>query len=98
MRDQAKTTVTAKTAPMTLYDCGSYDTVVDTYLDVDVVPERDCKQLLLYPTTDCLVKLNDSEKTIFLPAEAWTPIGIVVESFNVKAVETAGKVHWQGWF
>ena len=56
------------------YDAGTVD--VDSS-GVKVVLELQISQLLIYPTVDAKVSLNDSStKEIFLPKGMWTPISI----------------------
>lgn len=80
------------------YDAGSVD--VDSS-GVKVLMEMEVRQLLLYPTVDATVSLNDgSTKVIFLPKGMWTPVSISRDFFCTDFVvtsDTAGKVHWQGW-
>ena len=80
------------------YDAGTVD--VDSS-GVKVVLELQISQLLIYPTVDAKVSLNDSStKEIFLPKGMWTPISIsrnfLCSNFVVIS-EEAGRVHWQGW-
>ena len=80
------------------YDSGDID-ITDDYLANDEEPDNKLATLLLYPTEDSLIKLNGEDDEIYLPKEIWTPIGIMIESFNLKTVtEATGKVYWQGWF
>lgn len=80
------------------YDAGTVD--VDSS-GVKVVLELQISQLLIYPTVDAKVSLNDSStKEIFLPAGMWTPISISRDYLCTNFVitsEEAGKAHWQGW-
>lgn len=80
------------------YDAGSGD-VTTTGNKIQL--EMDISQLLIYPTVDSFVSLNDSTtKEIFLPKNMWTPISIsrnfACKNFTVKSQET-GKIYWQGW-
>lgn len=80
------------------YDAGTVD--VDSS-GVTIVPEMQVSQLLIYPTVDAKVSLNDSTtKEIFLPRGMWTPISIsrdfLCSNFVITS-EEAGKAHWQGW-
>lgn len=80
------------------YDAGSADV---NSTGVKVTMETDVRQLLIYPTVDASVSLNDSTtKEIFLPKGMWTPISIsrdfLCTNFVVKS-EEVGKIHWQGW-
>lgn len=80
------------------YDAGSAD-VNSTGVKVNV--ELEIRQLLIYPTVDASVSLNNSTtKEVFLPKGMWTPISISRDflciDFTVKSVEE-GKIHWQGW-
>jgi len=81
------------------YDAGVAE-VTDAYLEVAVVPDTKLEQLLVYPAVACYIKLNNSLKEIYLPAETWTPIDVDITHFNIKAAVAAatGTVHWQGWF
>ena len=80
------------------YDAGSVDV---TSSGVKVLMELEVKQLLIFPTVDATVKLNNaSTKEIFLPKGMWTPISISRDFFCTDFTVTsvlAGKVHWQGW-
>jgi hypothetical protein len=76
------------------YDAGEQET---NTTEVTIKFEQAIPQLLFYPTVDSFIKLNDSIKEIFIPAESWTPVSILCTSVTVKAVE-AGKMYWQGWF
>lgn len=58
-------------------------------------------QLLVYPTVDAKLTLNDgATKEVFLPANMWTPI-VISRDYNcvnfVLTAEEAGLAHWQGW-
>ena len=80
------------------YDAGSAD-LNSTGVKVEI--ELEVRQLLIYPTVDSFVSLNDSiTKEIFLPKGMWTPISIsrnfACSNFVVKS-EEAGKIYWQGW-
>lgn len=80
------------------YDAGSAD-VNSTGVKVNI--ELEIRQLLIYPTVDAKVSLNDSTtKEIFLPRGMWTPISIsrdfLCSNFVITS-EEAGKAHWQGW-
>lgn len=79
------------------YDAGSIDV---SSVGVKVGLELEVRQLLIYPTVDSFVTLNDFTKQIFLPKNMWTPITVsnswVLGSFTVISQE-AGKIHWQGW-
>lgn len=77
------------------YDSGTLEAVSG---EVVVTPAQTVVQVLLFPTEDASVKLNDSEKWIFLPAGMWTPISIPTETFTVKVLAGSGDIHWQGWF
>lgn len=80
------------------YDAGSVDV---TSSGVKVLMETQIHQLLIYPTVDATVSLNDgTTKDIFLPKGMWTPISISRDFYCTDFVvtsELAGKVHWQGW-
>ena len=84
-------------AALTAYDSGSESTTT-AFLGEDVTPDSPCKQLLIYVTADSLAKFNESAKEVFLPADVWTPIGFIVDNFNVKTIEGEGVAYWQGWF
>lgn len=80
------------------YDAGSVDVDVS---GVKVTMEMEVHQLLIFPTVDAKVTLNEgSTKEIFLPKGLWTPVSISRDfhctDFTVTS-ELAGKVHWQGW-
>lgn len=80
------------------YDAGSADV---NSTGVMVLLEMEIRQLLIYPTVDASVSLNDgTTKEIFLPKGMWTPISIsqnfLCANFVVKS-EEAGKIYWQGW-
>ena len=80
------------------FDSGTVDVDVT---EVTVTLELQVSQLLIYPTVNASVTLNDgTTKSIFLPKEMWTPISIsrdfLCTNFVITA-EEAGKVHWQGW-
>jgi len=77
------------------YDSGEID---GTTTEVVVTPSDRLAQLLVYPTVESSVILNDSDKVIFLPSGAWTPISILTNSFIIKTNEEAGKIYWQGWY
>lgn len=80
------------------YDAGSVDV---TSSGVTVLLEMEIRQLLIYPTVDAVVSLNDdTTKEIFLPKGMWTPIAISRDFLCVNFVVTSeevGKIHWQGW-
>ena len=80
------------------YDAGSVD--IDSS-GVMVLLEIQVSQILIYPTVDASVSLNDgTTKSIFLPAGMWTPISISRDFLCANFVitsEEAGKAHWQGW-
>ena len=80
------------------YDAGSVD--VST-TETMVLMETDVRQLLIYPTVDAKLSLNQSTtKEIFLPKGMWTPISISRDFICTNFVVTAtaeGKIHWQGW-
>lgn len=80
------------------YDAGSVDV---TSAGVKVLMEMEIRQLLIYPTVDAKVSLNDgTTKDIFLPKNMWTPISISRDFLCTDFVVTSelvGKVHWQGW-
>jgi len=80
------------------YDAGSADVGL-TPVKIEV--ESGVTQLLIYPTVDASVSLNDKiTKEIFLPKNMWTPISIsrnfACTNFVVTAQAT-GKMYWQGW-
>ena len=77
------------------YDCGSLESV-----DVEqvIVPCKTVMQLLIFPTEDALVNINEVGKWIFLPANMWTPISISVVKFAVKTVDSLANIYWQGWY
>jgi hypothetical protein len=52
---------------------------------------------MINPLVASTVKLNDSEKEIYLPAGVWTPISVLTDSFTIKTVSESGKIYWQGW-
>lgn len=83
---------------ITPYDAGSVD--VNT-TETMVLMETDIRQLLIYPTVDAKVSLNDSTtKEIFLPKGMWTAISISRDFICANFVVTGtaeGKIHWQGW-
>ncbi|HKL43238.1 MAG TPA: hypothetical protein VJ962_11710 [Clostridia bacterium] len=97
MYDFKKTVPYKNEGTYSYYDGGSEDTTT-SYLVADVSLDNKVAQLLVYPTTDSSIKLNGSDKEIYLPANSWTPISVGTESFNVKALEEAGIVYWQGWY
>lgn len=80
------------------YDAGSVD--IDSS-GVMVLLEMQVSQILIYPTVDASVSLNEgTTKSIFLPAGMWTPISISRDYLCTNFVitsEDAGKAHWQGW-
>ena len=80
------------------YDAGTVD--IDS-TGVMVLLEMEIRQLLIYPTVDASVTLNDGDtKSIFLPKGMWTPISISRDFLCANFVitsEEAGKAHWQGW-
>jgi hypothetical protein len=78
------------------YDSGS-ESVTTDYPMLDFVLDREIQQLLLFPKVECLIKLNGSDKEIYLPADMWTPILLRITSFSVKAMSEAGTLYWQGW-
>lgn len=78
---------------------GSYDAGSEVFADVgsaEVELDVQAQQLLLYPTEECFVKLNASEKEIYVPKGSWTPVSVLVDSFTIRAT-AACTVHWQGW-
>jgi len=77
------------------YDSGEIDGATT---EVEIIPSDRLDQLLVYPTVESSVKLNDSDKVIFLPSGAWTPISISTNSFTIKTLTEAGKIYWQGWY
>ena len=78
------------------YDAGN---LVDVTTTPSVVtPEAPLMQLLIYPTADGYVTINESAKKIYIPASSWTPISIGTIAFSVEAVEGTADVHWQGWY
>lgn len=79
------------------YDSGEIDGVHTEGGEVTVTPDNRLSQLLVYPAVDASVKLNDSEKWIYLPAGAWTPISVACDSFKIKGASESGKIYWQGW-
>lgn len=76
------------------YDSGEID---GTTAEVEVTPTDRLSQLLVYPAVDSNIKLNDSTKAIHLPANVWTPISVLTDSFTIKTVSEDGKIYWQGW-
>lgn len=75
------------------YDAGDVSVSAEPTV---VTPVEQVQQLLIYPTVDCRVKLNESDKEIFVPKNAWTPISVVCDMFTLIA-EGEGTAHWQGW-
>ena len=68
------------------YDAGSVD--IDSS-GVMVLLEMEIRQLLIYPTVDASVTLNDGDtKSIFLPAGMWTPISISRDYLSTNFVIT----------
>jgi len=76
------------------YDAGKIQATTDFQ---KVAPAATLMQLLIYPAADGVVKLDSSEKEIYLPADTWTPISVSCSSFSIK-VDEAADVHWQGWY
>jgi hypothetical protein len=76
------------------YDSGEID---GTTTEVEVTPSETVAQLMINPLVASTVKLNDSEKEIYLPAGVWTPISVLTDSFTIKTVSESGKIYWQGW-
>ena len=80
------------------YDAGSAD--VDSS-GVKVLVEPGVHQILIYPTVDATVSLNNgTTKEVFLPKAMWTPISISRDFFCTDFTvtsELAGKIYWQGW-
>lgn len=76
------------------YDSGEID---GTTTEVEVTPYETVAQLMINPLVASTVKLNDSEKEIYLPAGVWTPISVLTDSFTIKTVSESGKIYWQGW-
>ena len=76
------------------YDSGEID---GTTTEVEITPTDRLSQLLVYPAVESKVKLNDSEKWIYLPSSVWTPISVLTESFKIKTYTEDGKIYWQGW-
>ncbi len=80
------------------YDAGTVD--IDS-TGAMVLLEMEISQLLIYPTVNASVTLNEGDtKSIFLPAGMWTPISISRDYLCTNFVitsEEAGKAHWQGW-
>lgn len=78
------------------YDAGELNV---TGAPVQVILERkEARHILIYPTVDCYVKLNDSSKEIFMPARTWTPVSIEVNNFSVRTVKDTGVAYWQAWY
>jgi hypothetical protein len=75
------------------YDAGKLEAVTSS-VRVDI--EKTAVQLLIYPKKESFIKLNGSEKEIYLPAESWTPISVAVEYFEISA-PVASDIYWQGW-
>ena len=76
------------------YDSGKFEDITEeTTTTLDEV----ISQLLLYPTADSYIKINESEKQIYLPANSWTPISIATKVFSVTPVAGSTTIHWQGW-
>jgi hypothetical protein len=76
------------------YDSGEID---GTTTEVEITPSETVAQLMINPLVASTVKLNDSEKEIYLPAGVWTPISVLTDSFTIKTVSESGKIYWQGW-
>jgi hypothetical protein len=76
------------------YDSGEID---GTTTEVEVTLDDRLSQLLIHPLVASTVKLNDSEKEIYLPAGVWTPISVLTDSFTIKTISESGKIYWQGW-
>lgn len=77
------------------YDSGTETLVAST--PATITPDAELMQILIYPMVASKVKFNSSEKEVYLPAEAWTPITLLVESFILESAE-AGDVHWIGYY
>ena len=80
-----------------IYDAGKLEVSnIFTNVTLDMV----IRQLLIYPTEDCFVTLNESTKEIFVPKNMWTPICVssyfLCSSFAIKT-ETTCTAYWQGW-
>ena len=77
------------------YDAGSETLVAST--PTTVTPDETLMQLLIYPMIACTIKFNESEKVVHCPAEAYTPITMLVEEFVLESIE-AGDVYWTGYY
>lgn len=76
------------------YDSGEID---GTTTEATVTLSQQIVQLLVYPTVESSIKLDDSTKSIYLPANVWTPISVVCDSFKIKTLSEDNKIYWQGW-
>ena len=76
------------------YDSGEVD---GTTTEETISLNSSVGQLLIHPLVDATVKLNDSDKEIYLPAGTWTPISVLTDSFTIKTNSESGKIYWQGW-
>lgn len=81
---------------MNRYDAGELD--VTTNMSQIVLARKEARNLLVYPTIDCYITLDDNDKMIFIPALMWTPISVDISSFNIRALGDSGKVYWQVWY
>lgn len=77
------------------YDAGT-ETVTTNYATIELAQE--VQQLLILPKVECMLKVNGSEKEIYLPADIWTPILLRTTEFALKGTSEGGTVYWQGWF
>lgn len=95
---QARMTEILERQDLKNYDSNSHDTT-PAFMGADIAPASPSKQMLIYVTQESLAKFNGSAKEVYLPKDAWTPIGFEVETFNIKTVtEAAGKAYWQSWY
>jgi hypothetical protein len=78
------------------YDAAKLELAAST--EQVVTPERTILQSLFYPVAaDAMLKVNGSDKQIFLPKDQWTPVAVAMYEFEIESAE-ATDVYWQGWY
>lgn len=77
------------------YDAG---TIIATTNYAETILDQEVQQLLIFPKVECLLKVNGSEKEIYIPADMWTPILLRVNDFKIKGLSEGGTLYWQGWY
>lgn len=81
---------------MNRYDAGELLATV-TPFQISLA-RKEARNILIYPKVDCYATFDNSLKEIFIPAMAWTPVSITVNTFSIRAVKDSGQVYWQAWY